>query len=93
MSPEERDGFDSKIKSRITSTTGKRKESDPTEKFKLEEQRRELRRKQFEERARTMGLDLDQIVNLDNLFMQQEIIEQQALEETEELEEHRGMMM
>ncbi len=62
-------------------------------KKKLEEQRRELRRKQFEERARAMGLDLNQIANLDNLFMQQEIIEQQALEETEKLEEHRGMMM
>ena len=65
----------------------------PDEKKKLEEQRRELRRKQFEERARAMGLDLNQIANLDNLFMQQEMIEQQALEETEELEEHHGMMM
>lgn len=65
----------------------------PDEKKKLEEQRRELRRKQFEERARAMGLDLNQVANLDNIFMQQEMIEQQALEETEELEEHRGMMM
>ena len=63
------------------------------EKKKLEEQRRELRRKQFEERARAMGLDLNQIANLDNLFMQQEMIEQQSIEETEELEEHHGMMM
>ena len=63
------------------------------EKKKLEEQRRELRRKQFEERARAMGLDLNQIANLDNLFIQQEMIEQQSIEETEELEEHRGMMM
>ena len=63
------------------------------EKEELEEQRRKLRRKQFEERARAMGLDLNQIPNLDNLFIQQEMIEQQTIEETEELEEHHGMMM
>lgn len=63
------------------------------DKKKLEEQRRELRRKQFEERARAMGLDLNQIANLDNLFIEQEMIERQTMEKTEELEEHHGMMM
>lgn len=81
------------IRKKVEERKSQTQDKEPDDRKKLEEQRRELRRKQFEERARAMGLDLDQIVNLDNLFMQQEIIEQQALEETEELEEHRGMMM
>lgn len=81
------------VRKKVEERKSQTQDREMNDRKKLEEQRRELRRKQFEERARTMGLDLDQIVNLDSLFMQQEIIEQQAIEETEELEEHQGMMM
>ena len=93
MSPEEKERFDSNIKRKFTKQPEKKKEQEPTDKTKLEEQRRELRRKQFEERARAMGLNLEQIANLDSIFMQQEMIEQQALEESEEIEHSHGMFM
>lgn len=62
-------------------------------KSELEEQRRELRRMQFQERANAMGLNFEQVTNLDNLFMQQKIIEQQNLERVEEVEHSNGMTM
>ncbi len=59
----------------------------------LEDQRHELRRKQFQERIKEMGLDINKIVNLDELLKQQEILEQQNLEEVEKIEQDRGMTM
>lgn len=77
------------------SNTQKRKEKTDKkeEKEQLEEERRELRRKQFQERAKAMGLDLNEVTNLDDIFRQQQMIEQQTIEETEKLEEDHGMMM
>ena len=63
---------------------------------KLEEERRDLRRKQFEERAKAMGIDTSKVANLDEIFRQQQMIEQQRLmQEQEEIEEieHHGMSM
>lgn len=92
MSPEGRERFNRKF----TSQTDKKKQTDPTDKSKLEEQRRDLRRKQFEERAKAMGIDTSKVANLDEIFRQQQMIEQQRLmQEQEQIEEieHHGMSM
>lgn len=59
----------------------------------LKEQRRELRREQFRERAKAMGINPKQTANLDDLFIQQEIIEQQNLERIEEIKQDHRMTM
>ena len=58
----------------------------------LEKMKQELLRKQLEERAKAMGIDLEQIANLDNIFLQ-ELLKNQISEESEEIGEHHGMMM
>jgi len=77
-----------------TFTPPKPKKAEETDKTKLEEQRRELRRKQFQERRKAMGLDFESDLDLDNLLRQQELIERQRIEmEAEEIEHHNGMRM
>lgn len=77
-----------------TFTPPKPKKTEETDKTKLEEQRRELRRKQFQERRKAMGLDFESDFDLDNLLRQQELIERQRIEmEAEEIEHHNGMRM
>lgn len=77
-----------------TFTPPKPKKTEETDKTKLEEQRRELRRKQFQERRKAMGLDFESDLDLDNLLRQQELIERQRIEmEAEEVEHHNGMRM
>lgn len=92
MTDSEKHRLDEQIEDAIKKRKGKSNKVDPKE--ELEEQRKELRRKQFQERARTMGLDIEQIANLDNLFAEQQIIEQmkRESEQMEEVEDH-GMHM
>lgn len=89
---EERERFDSIFQSQTKNQQVVK--SDASDKEKLEEERRNLIRKQLEERAKSMGLDIEQIANLNSLFAQQEIIEQMGMEreQIEEVEDH-GMHM
>ena len=91
MSDDEKRRFDKQVERKQSNFDSS--QTDKQKKEQLEEQRRELRRKQFQDRARAMGLNFEQIANLDNLFMQQEIIEHQNLEEIEEIEQDHGMTM
>ena len=89
MNEEERERFNARYQ---TQTTSNKKEN--TEKKKLEEERRDLRRKQFGERMKQMGIDRDQMLDMDELFRQQQIIEEmnREREEIEQIEDH-GMHM
>lgn len=89
MNEEERERFNARYQ---TQTTSNKKEN--TEKKKLEEERRELRRKQFGERIKQMGIDREQMLDMDELFRQQQIIEEmnREREEIEQIEDH-GMHM
>ena len=66
-------------------------ETKSPEMLQLEDQRRQLRRQQFE--ARVSELQIDPVLTLDTLFQQQEFIQQQTLEQGSELETHHGMKM
>ena len=50
--------------------------------FKETTDEQDLRRKQFEERAKAMGLDLSEVPNLDDLIKQQTFLEQLGLDKT-----------
>lgn len=89
MNEEERERFNAHYQ---TQTTSSKKEN--PEKKKLEEERRELRRKQFGEKMRQMGIDKNEVLDMDELFRQQQIIEKmnREREEIEQIEDH-GMHM
>lgn len=89
MNEEERERFNAHYQ---TQTTSSKKEN--PEKKKLEEERRELRRKQFGEKMRQMGIDKNEVLDMDELFRQQQIIEKmnREREEIEQIENH-GMHM
>lgn len=89
MNEEERERFNTHYQ---TQTTSSKKEN--PEKKKLEEERRELRRKQFGEKMRQMGIDKNEVLDMDELFRQQQIIEKmnREREEIEQIEDH-GMHM
>lgn len=93
MSVAEKQDFDRKL-AEYFSSKRRTPNVEQTDREKLEAQRRDLRRKQFEERAKAMGLNNEQIIDLNNLFAQQEIIEQMGREgeQFEEVGEH-GMHM
>ena len=90
MSDSEKEKFDRDLEDALRKRKGQTERTDSKE--ELEEQRRNLRRKQFEERMQKMGIDRSRF-DLDELFRQQQMIEQQRLEESEEIEQHHGMSM
>lgn len=92
MNETERRKFDDQYKAEQTEKS-KTKVSSP-ERKKLEEERRDLRRMQFADRMRKMGIDKEQVLDMDRLFEQQRIIEQMNLEqENLEQTEDFGMHM
>lgn len=62
------------------------------EMLQLEAQRRDLRRKKFEARVSELGLQVNPVLTLEQL-LQQQVMGQQALEESVELETSHGMKM
>lgn len=78
-------------KSNATTQTQK---SDKTEKAKLEEQRRDLRRMQFGEKSKSTVVNAQKVPNLNDILRQQQIIQQQQqMNMEDELEQHNGMSM
>ena len=68
--------------------------SGKTEKAKLEEQRRDLRRMQFGEKSRSTVVNTQKVPNLNDVLRQQQIIQQQQqMKMEDELEQHNGMSM
>ena len=68
--------------------------SGKTEKAKLEEQRRDLRRMQFSEKSRATVVNTQKVPNLNDVLRQQQIIQQQQqMKMEDELEQHNGMSM
>jgi len=68
--------------------------SDKTEKAKLEEQRRDLRRMQFGEKSKSTIVNTQKVPNLNDVLRQQQIIQQQQqMNMDDELEQHNGMSM
>ena len=67
---------------------------DKTEKAKLEEQRRDLRRMQFEEKRKSTIVNTQKVLNLNDVLRQQQILQQQQqINLEEEIEQHHGMSM
>ena len=90
MSPEEKANFDKDTEKAMKQT--KKAVPDKTEKKELEEQRRNLRRQQFGQKLHEMGIDREQVANLDEIFRQQEIMDKMRAEQ-EELENTEGFGM
>lgn len=68
--------------------------SGKTEKSKLEEQRRDLRRMQFGEKSKSTVVNTQKVPNLNDVLRQQQIIQQQQqIKMEDELEQHNGMSM
>lgn len=94
MTEDERVEFDHRLESFFAEKKKTPKKTEEIDKTKLEEQRRELRRKQFQERKKAMGLGFESDLDLDNLLRQQELLDRQRIEmETEEIEHHNGIHM
>ena len=94
MSEEEKEIFEERLRQQRESERKKHQqnEQEKTEKERLEEERRDLRRHQFGEKMRQMGIDEDQVLDMDELFRQQQIIEEMNREQ-EEIEQNHGMHM
>jgi len=92
MSEEEKMEFDRKLEEQRRRETTSKTPVAKTEKEKLEEQRRNLRRQQFGEKLHQMGIDREQVANLDEIFREQQRIEQMRIEQ-EELENTEGFGM
>ena len=94
MSEEEKEIFEERLRQQRESERKKHQqnEQEKTEKERLEEERRDLRRHQFGEKMRQMGIDKDQVLDMDELFRQQQIIEKMN-KEPEEVECHRRIHM
>jgi len=88
MTDEEKREFDERLDRDYAQQKKKVTPSQDKEKRELEEQRRELRRKQFRARAESMGLD-EYGVDLESIFREQEIIEQ-SRRSVEEVVERTG---
>lgn len=94
MSEEEKEIFEERLRQQRESERKKHQqnEQEKPEKERLEEERRDLRRHQFGEKMRQMGIDKDQVLDMDELFRQQQIIEEMNREQ-EEIEQNHGMHM
>ena len=67
---------------------------DKTEKVKLEEQRRDLRRMQFEEKKQVTIVNTQKVPTLTDVLRQQQLLQQQKqINLEEELEQFNGMSM
>ncbi len=77
-----------------SNTTPQSQITDKTEKAKLEEQRRDLRRKQFEAKKQATIVNTQKVPNLTDVLRQQQLLQQQQQINLEnELEQHNGMSM
>lgn len=92
MNDSEKMDFDRKLEEQKRRETTSKVPVDKTEKEKLEEQRRNFRRQQFGQKLHQMGIDREQVANLDEIFRQQEIMERMRAEQ-EELENTEGFGM
>ena len=70
-----------------------KEETKSPEVLRLEAKRQQLRQKQLETRVSELEIQTDPELTLDELFQQQEVIQQQALKQGAEQDTHKGMKM